>query len=211
MKKTGIRTYSNNTDLVTERREHIARSVAPLFVKQGYERTSIRDIAKACGMSMGHLYYYIGSKEDVLQLMMDYDQHFYTNFAKQVVTSYSSLTPTEALTKVIDELFRGIEGIPDFMRFFYQEIKNLQPTARGVIMERERQVIAELENLLRRGCDAGEFKVNNVTIIANNILFIGHMWSLRRFLFPRGYTIDEYIQCQTENILRSVGIDPDVK
>ena len=68
----GMRTFSSNEGLVSERREHIAKSVAPLFVKKGYGQTSIREIARACEMSMGHLYYYIGSKEDVLQIMMDY-------------------------------------------------------------------------------------------------------------------------------------------
>jgi len=204
MKKNSIRTYSNNSELVSERRAHIARSVAPLFVKKGYQRTSIRDIARACGMSMGHLYYYIGSKEDVLQLMMDYDQHFYTYFVQQMVADYSSFSPTEALIKIIDELFRGVAGIHDFMRFFYQELKNLQPAAREIIMEREKQLIAEFEKLLRRGCETGEFKIDNVTMVANNIIFLSHMWSLRRYLFPRGYTIDDYVHFQTQNILSSI-------
>jgi TetR/AcrR family transcriptional regulator, cholesterol catabolism regulator len=204
MKKTDIRTYSHNSELVSERREHIAKSVAPLFVKQGYERTTIRDIAKACGMSMGHLYYYIGSKEDILGIMMDYDQHFYTDFVKGMIASYDSLKPTEALIKIIDALYRGIADIPDFTRFFYQEIKNLQPDARNIVWERERALIAEFEKLLQRGCDSGEFAINNLTVVANSIISTGHMWVMRRQLLARGYTLDEYIRCQTENILKSI-------
>ena len=204
MKENDIRTYSRNAELVSERREHIARSVAPLFVKQGYERTTIRDIARVCGMSMGHLYYYIGSKEDILGIMMDYDQHFYTDFVKQMIASYDSLSPTDALIKVIDDLYRGMAGIPDFTRFFYQEMKNLQPDARKVIMDRERALMAEFERLLRRGCDTGEFVINDLTVVANNIIVTGHMWVLRRPLLARGYSLDNYIRCQTDNILKSI-------
>jgi len=204
MKKTDIRTYSRNAELISERREHIAKSVAPLFVKQGYERTTIRDIAKACGMSMGHLYYYIGSKEDILGIMMDYDQHFYTDFVRQMIASYDSLRPTDALIKIIDELYRGMDEIPDFTLFFYREIKNLQWDARKIVMERERGLIAEFEKLLRRGCDTGEFVINDLTVVANSIIITGHMWVLRRPLLARGYSLDDYIRCQTENILKSI-------
>jgi TetR/AcrR family transcriptional regulator, cholesterol catabolism regulator len=204
MKKTDIRTYSRNAELVSERREHIAKSVAPLFVKQGYERTTIRDIARVCGMSMGHLYYYIGSKEDILGIMMDYDQHFYTDFVKHMIASYSSLNPTDALVKVIDDLYRGMDKIPDFTRFFYQEMKNLQPDARRIVMSRERDLMAEFEKMLRRGCDTGEFVINDLTLVANSIIVTGHMWVLRRPLFARGYSLDDYIRYQTENILKSI-------
>jgi AcrR family transcriptional regulator len=204
MKKDDIRTYSRNTELVSERRVHIAKSVAPLFVNQGYERTTIRDIARACGMSMGHLYYYIGSKEDILEIMMDYDQHFYSDFVKKMIASYDSLKPTEALVKVIDELYRGIDEIPDFIMFFYQEMKNLQPAARSLVMERERALVAEFEKLLRRGCDTGEFVINNLTVVANSIVITGHMWVLRKPLMARGYSLDDYISCQTDNILKSI-------
>ncbi|MCX6005806.1 MAG: TetR/AcrR family transcriptional regulator [Chloroflexi bacterium] len=211
MKENDIRTYSRNTELVSERREHIAKSVAPLFVKQGYERTTIRDIAKVCGMSMGHLYYYIGSKEDILGIMMDYDQHFYTDFVKQMIASYDSLSPTDALIKVIDDLYRGMAGIPDFTRFFYQEMKNLQRDARRVIMDRERTLMAEFEKMLQRGCDSGEFVINDLTLVANTIIVTGHMWVLRKPLFARGYLLDDYIRYQTENILKSISAYPKKK
>ena len=199
-----IRTYSRNDRLISERREHIARSVAPLFVKKGYERTSIREIADVCAMSMGHLYYYIGGKEDVLQIMMDYDLHFYTDFVKQIVSSSESMRPTEALIAVIDQFFRATDAAADFTLFFYQETKNLHAEARHIIMERERSLVAEFEKLLRRGCIAGEFKIDNVTLVANSIVLTCHMWALRRWLLKKVCTLDEYIASQTEYILKAI-------
>jgi AcrR family transcriptional regulator len=48
------------------RRETIFRAAAVLFASRGYERTSIRDVAQACGMSVAGLYYYVRSKEELL-------------------------------------------------------------------------------------------------------------------------------------------------
>jgi len=200
----GIRTFSSNEGLVSERREHIAKSVAPLFVRKGYRQTSIREIAKACGMSMGHLYYYIGGKEDVLQIMMDYDLHFYVNLVKKIISSSKSLSPTEALVTVIDQFFRAIDTASDFTLFFYQETKNLQPDARKIIMDRERGLVLEFEKLLYRGCQAGEFQIDNIPIVANNIVITGHMWALRRWLLGKICGLDDYIQCQTDYVLKSI-------
>jgi TetR/AcrR family transcriptional regulator, cholesterol catabolism regulator len=202
--KGSIRTYSSNEYLVSERREHIARSVAPLLVKKGYGRTSIREIAIACGMSMGHLYYYIGGKEDVLEIMMDYDLHLYADFIKQIVTSFEALSPTDALIKTIDGFFRATDAASDFTLFFYQETKNLQPDARKIIMDRERGLISEFERLLHRGCQAGEFKIDNIQLVANNIVITGHMWALRRWMLGKICTLDEYIRNQTGYILKTI-------
>ena len=202
-----IRTYSHNKELVSERREHIARSVAPLFVKKGYGQTSIREIAQACGMSMGHLYYYIGGKEDVLQIMMDYDLHLYSDFIKQIVISFESLRPAEALIKTVDQFIRATDAASDFTLFFYQETKNLQPEARKIIMDREKGLVAEFEKLLRRGCYSGEFKIDNIPLAANNIVITGHMWALRRWLMRKTCSLDDYIRIQTDNILKSISAD----
>jgi len=181
--------------------------VAPILVKKGYGQTSIRDIAKACSMSMGHLYYYIGGKEDVLQIMMDYDLHLYSDFIKQAVISFKSLRPTEALIKTIDHFIRATDAASDFTLFFYQETKNLQADARKIIMDREKSLVAEFEKLLKRGCDNGEFQIENITVAANNIVLMGHMWALRRWLLRNICSLDEYILVQTNNILKSIGAD----
>jgi len=43
----------------------VERASSVLF-KKGFHGTSIRDIAAACEMSMGQLYHYISSKDDIL-------------------------------------------------------------------------------------------------------------------------------------------------
>lgn len=48
------------------KREKICDVAAKLFVKKGFERTSIRDIAVAGGFNSASLYYYFEDKEDIL-------------------------------------------------------------------------------------------------------------------------------------------------
>jgi len=49
--------------------QHILLHSAQIFAKQGFERTSIRDISKATGVSLSGLYYYFSSKQKLLYLI----------------------------------------------------------------------------------------------------------------------------------------------
>jgi AcrR family transcriptional regulator len=55
--------------LTEERQARIAECALGVFVEKGFHAATIRDIAAACDMSMGQLYHYISSKDDVLFLV----------------------------------------------------------------------------------------------------------------------------------------------
>ncbi|MFI6338923.1 TetR/AcrR family transcriptional regulator [Streptomyces sp. NPDC050535] len=48
------------------RRQKIIDTAAELFALQGYAATSVNDLGRAVGLAKGALYYYIGSKENLL-------------------------------------------------------------------------------------------------------------------------------------------------
>lgn len=200
---SSIRTYSRDKDLVNLRREQIARSAALLFVKKGYAKASIREIAKVCHMSIGTLYHYVGTKEDILSLVFDYVMAREAQFT-EIISSYDILPPTEALQKAIEDYYRGIDDIQDMVLLAYQESKNLQQKVRERTFEQEISIIKVFEEILARGCETGEFKVNDITLVANNIVVIGDTWAFRRWLLAKRYTLEEYIREQTNIIIEGI-------
>jgi TetR/AcrR family transcriptional regulator, cholesterol catabolism regulator len=55
-----------------EKLESILRAAAAIFAEKGYHQASIRDIARATGVSLSGLYYYFSSKEELLFLIQDH-------------------------------------------------------------------------------------------------------------------------------------------
>ena len=55
----------------TSRRGLILRTAAKLFREHGYERTSVRQIAEALGMTSGSLFYHFATKEELLVTVME--------------------------------------------------------------------------------------------------------------------------------------------
>lgn len=47
-------------------RRKIIKEASKLFIYQGYNKTTIREIANVSGVGRGHLYYYFRKKEDIL-------------------------------------------------------------------------------------------------------------------------------------------------
>ena len=50
-----------------ERRAHILKSAKALFAKNGFHKTTMRDIQKQSGLSSGAVYGYFKSKEDIIE------------------------------------------------------------------------------------------------------------------------------------------------
>jgi len=61
----------DQTDRVSETRLRILDAAARLFREKGYSATTQRDIAGACGMKVGSLYYHFASKDEVLAEVLD--------------------------------------------------------------------------------------------------------------------------------------------
>ncbi len=54
-----------------EKLQKILKTSARIFAEKGFHRTSIRDIARATGMSLAGLYYYFRTKEELLFLIQE--------------------------------------------------------------------------------------------------------------------------------------------
>ena len=53
-------------ETINDIEKNILKISTKLFLDQGYDNTTIRQIAEASGIGRGHLYYYFRKKEDIL-------------------------------------------------------------------------------------------------------------------------------------------------
>ena len=202
-----IRTYCGDEALVNERRMQIIRCGIKVFAKKGYDRTNMRELAKACNMSIGALYHYVGSKDDILYLIIDHGLSKLAELVEDFSSRSGNVSPTEALREFIRVYYQGVDDSQDFCLFTYQETKNLNPDGRRYILDSAARDVAACEKLLRRGVEAGEFKIDNPTLVAHEIIVSGHAWAFRRWFLRKRCTLEEYMREKTESVLRTVLVD----
>ncbi len=202
-----IRTFSSDEALVKERRNHIVRRSAKVFTQKGYDRTNMRELAKACEMSAGTLYHYFGSKEEILYSIINSATSQQAAYMEDCANDLATISPTIALIELIRKLYQWHDDNQDTTLFAYQETKNLPNNARQSIFDSEVRILTVFEKLLGRGIEAGEFNIDGPKLIAHDIVVLGHVWALRRWYLRKHWTFKTYVKEQTDAMLKVVTID----
>ena len=82
-----------------ERKNEILDTAENLFIKKGYEVSTIKDILKKVGIAKGTFYHYFNSKEEVLDAVVLRFTDIISNRAKKVLEKSNS-TPEEKLMNI---------------------------------------------------------------------------------------------------------------
>ena len=206
-KEFTIRTFSSDEALVRERRNHIVRCSTKVFTKKGYDRTNMRELAKACEMSAGALYHYFGSKEEILYSIINNATSQQAGSIEDWANKLATVSPTRALVELMRKFYEWHDDNQDITLFAYQETKNLPGNAQQSIFDSEARILTVFEKLLTRGIEEGEFNIDDPKLIAHDIVVLGHAWALRRWHLRKYWTFKTYVKEQTDAILRTVTVD----
>jgi len=148
MKKREVLTSIKDEKLIVERRNQMIKGAVTLFKEKGFHRTTTREIAKAAGFSIGTLYEYIQSKEDVLYLVCDniYDE-VRERLEEMVVDRYT----ISELQQAIQHYFKVVDELQDEVLVMYQEAKSLSKDALPYVLKKELDMV-EMFKVIIEGC-----------------------------------------------------------
>ena len=197
-----VHTHIKNPDLVERRRRQIADAAVQLFIENGFHKTTTRQIARAAGLSIGSLYEYVASKEDVLYLVCD---AIHTEVERGVSEALIRATKgRNPLGEVIREYFLVCNRMNDHILLIYQETQSLPSQWRKRVLENEVRITGLFVEVIARLTAYGHMPILDeamIELVAHNISVLGHMWTFRRWFLARHYSIEDYIALQTEFIL----------
>lgn len=200
-----VPTQVKNPDLVERRRRQIVDAAAKLFIAQGFHKTTTRQIARAAGVSIGSLYEYVASKEDVLYLVCEFIHQEVERGVAEAMQRTS--VGKEVLAEVIREYFLVCHRMSDFILLIYQETRSLPAQWRKRVLENELGITGVLVEVLAGLVDRGDLPAmdsDKLEMVAHNITVLGHMWTFRRWYLARHYSIEDYIRLQTEFIIGTI-------
>jgi TetR/AcrR family transcriptional regulator, cholesterol catabolism regulator len=207
MTKREVQASVKDERLVQKRRDQMIKGAVALFKEKGFHRTTTREIAKSAGFSIGTLYEYIRTKEDVLYLVCDsiYD-HVKERLDEDLHGKEGTL---ESLRLGIANFFHVMDEMQAEVLVMYQEVKSLSKDALPYVLKKEMEMVAMFENLLNKCVENGELALSEkqVKIIAHDIFVQGQMWGFRRWALRKLFTLDEYIELQTEFIFNGLGVN----
>jgi AcrR family transcriptional regulator len=128
-------------------RQHIIDTALALMAQRGVDGTSMRDLATAAGLNVASLYHYFASKRELLVAVLA-DRGFIDDV---VAAGAPSLTrdPVAVLADLLDDIFRSMLEVEDFVRLMLGEVLRGDETAYEVGTELFSATQDSLETWLR--------------------------------------------------------------
>jgi AcrR family transcriptional regulator len=168
-----------NPEKIRKKHDKITDAAISLIKKKGFNKTTLRDISKKTNTSLGNLYAYIRSKDDVLFLVHDRATKILSESIEK--GNWEGLGPEEKLCKMIGVEFDCKEACQDLVMIIYQESHELSKPALRKITSREEERVSIFEFVIKEGIADGVFRSVNPSIAAHFIIALVDGWILRRW------------------------------
>jgi len=180
-----------DTRLVEERRGQVLRAAVKLFSEKGYYTTTIQQIAKEAGVSIGLIYQYFGDKDDVLFLSL---KLVLESYEKEIPLRLEGIEhPVERLCLAVRAYCMIVDRLRDATVLAYRSTKSLRSDRRTLIKDDELRTNRILEGCLR-SCIAGGYMrpVNEHLLVYQYVMFC-HAWALKNWAFVGKMSAAKYV------------------
>lgn len=193
--------------LIEKRQKQIAEAACRLFFQKGFHETTIREIAAESNMSMGKLYHYISSKEDILFLVTNHMQELWWDY----LIDYGFEKTEDPLAKLIRAIRASIECAAKnkkLIQFVYSDSKHLGKEHLKIIMDTDNRIIDMFFRKLLEEVSK-EYTINyDLELAARYITFITVFIALRGWNLKE-WSLDTVIDFMTMFILKALGLPYD--
>ena len=187
-----------------EKKLEIMKTALNLFAKQGFYNTTIADIAREMGMSVGNMYNYFPSKESLAKELLIYTSKLFGEELKKI--NEMDISSKEKIKKIVELYFKKAKEEPElvdyFMRVYLSNKEIFSNGCEGMLCVSA--FVTEIMIFFEEGVRKKELK--NQDFFAAFGLFMGYLGGLV-FLYREGILgkdIEEYIEVVSENIYNAL-------
>ena len=186
------------------KKEQIMKTALELFAKKGFYTTTIADIAREMGMSVGNMYNYFPSKESLAKELLIYTSKKFGEEIRKI--NEMDITSREKIRKIVELYFKKAKTEPElvdyFMRVYLSNKEIFNNGCEGMLCVSA--FVTEIMIFFEEGVRKKELK--NQDFFSAFGLFMGYIGGLA-FLNREGILgkdLDEYVEPVSENIYNAL-------
>lgn len=176
---TEIPTTVKNRDLVERRRNQIVLAAIKLFSRNGFHKTTLKELAEEAGLSYGNIYDYVGSKEDIFFLIHDFLAESAMEILNRSVEKIQD--PIEKLRRMVRGEFNLMDQWADALLLIYQETHILKGPFLRKLLEKERAHLEKFETVFAEAIEQEKLRPCNVRLVSNLVKSMIDSWTIKRW------------------------------
>jgi AcrR family transcriptional regulator len=187
--KGGTRPLSRvgDADLVERRRAQIVEAATRLVARQGFAKTVVRDIAEEANISVGLVYEYVRSKEDILFLIYEHWSRVWGEGLEKAISRGKD--PLDQLMSAVSFLVGTADKHTDVTHLFYRESGHLSEYGTDQSKQTEREMVDRLTAILEAAVKAELLRPETDCLaVATSLILLSHGWVLKGYLLRKGRT-----------------------
>ena len=162
-----------------EKRGQILKSAARVFAREGFDRASMSQLAKECGISKANIYHYYGGKDAILYDILE----TYLRELRDLICGIEidGLDPAERLHRVVEEILLAYQGVDDEHRVQSSGLSALPPEQQKILRGYQRDMVEFVSAIIAE--NAGErvendpAKLRAATMSVFGMLNWYYMWN----------------------------------
>ena len=205
MKSQVLRKKRKPTSQVTdekrlqEGKDRIASAALSLFLQDGYHSTSVREIAQKAGLSVGSVFNYFTSKEEILFFLLSYGQVRMGAQLREQRAEFERLkrdgvNPRDLFLRAYADYARLNDELRRNAVLAYQETKSLTRAERKRFLEGEERIQSFFEDMISYGVEQGTFPAGNIHLKAHCLLVLAQSWAVRHWALTSFTKLDDYLE-----------------
>jgi AcrR family transcriptional regulator len=187
-----------------EKQELIINVAESQFIRFGFRKTTMEDIAKAAGIGKATLYYYFKSKEDIFAAMIE---KVAQSALKQVIgATNTGKTPQEKFRIFWISQAQFIKEKVDYYAALREDLLELFPSIRRKQEKAEGSALAALRGILAEGVDRHVFAIPDVEATARILLFLMQGLTQRIIIEENWATWEDVINLFLELVVKGLEV-----
>ncbi|MGH8993714.1 MAG: TetR/AcrR family transcriptional regulator [Acidimicrobiia bacterium] len=180
-----------DADLVERRRAQIVEAATRLVARQGFAKTVVRDIADEASISVGLVYEYVRSKEDILFLIYEHWSAVWGDGLEKALSQ--SQEPLARIEDAVNFLVKTSDKYSDVTHLYYREGGHLSDQGKELAKAAERQMLDRLMEPLNEAVAAGLLRPETDTsMVAISMILLCHGYVLKGYLLRKDNTPAAY-------------------
>ncbi len=181
----------------------ILEAVFEISREKGFHAMTLRELSRTSGLSMGALYSYFSSKEELRSIIHRKGVLFARKIMLEQVAAYEE--PAARLTAAIRTHLYLSEILRPWFYFAYMEAAFLPVREKRQAMDDERATERIFRDILEQGEQNGTFRCGDVDLAAAILKAMLQDWYLKRWKYKRkGTSVESYAEFVVRFVLRSI-------
>ncbi len=136
------------------KRDRILQTASEVFARYGYDKTTLDDIGKKCGLNKASLYYYFSNKEDIyVQVIMAETTVFINELQAQTANLVST---ADKIRHYLIERVKRYEKVLNMTQLSFEALQKVEPLFQELYVTVRERETDFLESLLQTGIENGE-------------------------------------------------------